>query len=115
MLHLVCSFENNLHDFFFFCLIVLLVLKDVLRRISKQPSELESHADHLYDTILASVDMLAGCTLIPEDTPVTHSSADVTGMSLVSRIIQENIPLSDPCAGLGYRAPALTFAYFLET
>ncbi|XP_036190226.1 centrosomal protein of 68 kDa isoform X2 [Myotis myotis] len=60
------------------------VLKDVLRRISKQPSELESHADHLYDTILASVDMLAGCTLIPDDTPVAHSSADVSGMSLAS-------------------------------
>ncbi|XP_036291421.1 centrosomal protein of 68 kDa isoform X2 [Pipistrellus kuhlii] len=60
------------------------VLKDVLRRISKQPSELESRADRLYDTILASVDMLAGCTLIPEDTPVAHSSADVTGMSLAS-------------------------------
>ncbi|XP_016079682.1 PREDICTED: centrosomal protein of 68 kDa isoform X2 [Miniopterus natalensis] len=54
------------------------VLKDVLRRISKQPSELESHADHLYDTLLASVDMLAGCTLIPDDTPMAHRSAGVT-------------------------------------
>ncbi|XP_066234233.1 centrosomal protein of 68 kDa [Saccopteryx leptura] len=60
------------------------VLKDVLRRISKQPSELESHADHLYDTILTSVDMLAGCTLIPDSTPVAHRSADVTGISLAS-------------------------------
>ncbi|KAM8784961.1 centrosomal protein of 68 kDa isoform 1-T2 [Rhynchonycteris naso] len=60
------------------------VLKDVLRRISKQPSELESRADHLYDTILTSVDMLAGCTLIPDSTPVAHRSADVTGISLAS-------------------------------
>ncbi|XP_054442856.1 centrosomal protein of 68 kDa [Pteronotus mesoamericanus] len=60
------------------------VLKDVLRRIAKQPSELESHADHLYDTLLASVDMLAGCTLIPDNTPMAHRSADVTGMSLAS-------------------------------
>ncbi|XP_070092416.1 centrosomal protein of 68 kDa isoform X8 [Equus przewalskii] len=60
------------------------VLKDVLRRISKQPSELESHADHLYDTILASLDMLAGCNLIPDNMPVTHRSADVKGISLAS-------------------------------
>ncbi|KAG8523301.1 Centrosomal protein of 68 kDa [Galemys pyrenaicus] len=42
------------------------VLKDVLGRISKQPSELESHADHLYDSILASLDLLAGCPLTPQ-------------------------------------------------
>lgn len=60
------------------------VLKDVLGRISKQPSKLESHADHLYDTILASLDMLAGCTLIPDSTPVAHRSADGTGISLAS-------------------------------
>ncbi|XP_039742916.1 centrosomal protein of 68 kDa isoform X2 [Pteropus medius] len=61
------------------------VLKDVLGRISKQPSELESQADHLYDTILASLDMLAGCTLIPDNTPLAaHRSADVTGISLAS-------------------------------
>lgn len=41
------------------------VLKDVLGRIAKQSGELESHADRLYDSILASLDMLAGCTLIP--------------------------------------------------
>lgn len=63
----------------------LLVLKDVLGRISKQPSELESHADRLYDAILASLDMLAGCTLIPDNTPVAHRSTDVKGISLVSR------------------------------
>lgn len=65
------------------------MLKDVLRRISKQPSELESHADHLYDTILASLDMLAGCNLIPDNMPVTHRSADVKGISLVRRGTQE--------------------------
>ncbi|KAM7078868.1 centrosomal protein of 68 kDa [Molossus nigricans] len=60
------------------------VLKDVLRRISKQPSELESHADHLYDSILASVDMLAGCTLIPDNIPMAPRSVDMTGISLAS-------------------------------
>ncbi|XP_045644071.1 centrosomal protein of 68 kDa isoform X1 [Ursus americanus] len=60
------------------------VLKDVLGRISKQPSELESHADRLYDAILASLDMLAGCTLIPDNTPVAHKSTDVKGISLAS-------------------------------
>uniref|UniRef100_A0A8C0DL14 Centrosomal protein of 68 kDa n=1 Tax=Balaenoptera musculus TaxID=9771 RepID=A0A8C0DL14_BALMU len=48
------------------------VLKDILGRISRQPSELESHADHLYDTILASLDTLAGCTLIPDNTPMAQ-------------------------------------------
>ncbi|XP_032208173.1 centrosomal protein of 68 kDa isoform X3 [Mustela erminea] len=61
------------------------VLKDVLGRISKQPSELESHADRLYDAILASLDMLAGCTLIPDNTPVAPKSTDVKGMSLASQ------------------------------
>lgn len=63
----------------------LLVLKDVLGRISKQPSELESHADRLYDAILASLDMLAGCTLIPDNTPVAPKSTGVKGMSLASQ------------------------------
>lgn len=96
---LVCSFENNLRDLF--GLIALLVLKDVLRRISKQPSELESHADHLYDSILASVDMMAGCTLLPDNIPMAHRSVDMTGISLVSRITQENlsqIPVLEPRA-----------------
>lgn len=61
------------------------MLKDVLGRISKQPSELESHADRLYDAILASLDMLAGCTLIPDHTTAAHGSTDVKGISLVSR------------------------------
>ncbi|XP_029793342.1 centrosomal protein of 68 kDa isoform X2 [Suricata suricatta] len=60
------------------------VLKDVLGRISKQPSELESHADRLYDAILASLDMLAGCTLSPDHTPAAHGSTDVKGISLAS-------------------------------
>ncbi|XP_039099071.1 centrosomal protein of 68 kDa isoform X1 [Hyaena hyaena] len=60
------------------------VLKDVLGRISKQPSELESHADRLYDAILASLDMLAGCTLIPDHTTAAHGSTDVKGISLAS-------------------------------
>uniref|UniRef100_A0A8C5KU19 Centrosomal protein of 68 kDa n=1 Tax=Jaculus jaculus TaxID=51337 RepID=A0A8C5KU19_JACJA len=41
-------------------------LKDVLGRIAKQSGELENHADRLYDSILASLDMLAGWTLIPD-------------------------------------------------
>lgn len=45
------------------------VLKDVLGRIAEQSGELESHADHLYDSILASLDKLAGCTLIPDNKP----------------------------------------------
>ncbi|XP_012969060.1 centrosomal protein of 68 kDa [Mesocricetus auratus] len=45
------------------------VLKDVLGKIAKQSGELEGHADHLYDSILASLDMLAGCTLIPDSRP----------------------------------------------
>ena len=62
----------------------LLVLKDVLGRISRQPSALESHADRLYDTILASLDTLAGCTLTPNSTPTAHRSTSVKGISLVS-------------------------------
>ncbi|ELV10934.1 centrosomal protein of 68 kDa isoform X1 [Tupaia chinensis] len=46
------------------------VLKDVLGRIAKQSGELESHADRLYDSILSSLDTLAGCTLIPDSKPV---------------------------------------------
>lgn len=65
------------------------VLKDILGRISRQPSELESHADHLYDTILASLDRLAGCTLVPDGTPMAHRSASVKGISLVGRATQE--------------------------
>ncbi|XP_075391738.1 centrosomal protein of 68 kDa [Tenrec ecaudatus] len=42
------------------------VLEEVLARIAEQPGELERHADHVYDSILASLDMLAGCTLIPD-------------------------------------------------
>lgn len=47
------------------------VLKDVLGRIARQSGELESHADRLYDSILTSVDLLAGCALIPENKPMT--------------------------------------------
>lgn len=67
----------------------LLVLKDVLGRISRQPSALESHADRLYDTILASLDTLAGCTLTPNSTPTAHRSTSVKGISLVSRATPE--------------------------
>ena len=88
---LIFSFENRLAlslwpDCF---TLHLLVLKDILGRLSRQPSELESHADHLYDTILASLDTLAGCTLIPDSTPMAHRSASVQGISLVSRAAQE--------------------------
>nr|XP_020771883.1 centrosomal protein of 68 kDa isoform X1 [Odocoileus virginianus texanus]XP_020771884.1 centrosomal protein of 68 kDa isoform X1 [Odocoileus virginianus texanus] len=62
------------------------VLKDVLGRISRQPSALESHADRLYDTILASLDTLAGCTLTPNSTPTAHRSASVKGISLASSL-----------------------------
>ncbi|XP_037663286.1 centrosomal protein of 68 kDa [Choloepus didactylus] len=47
------------------------VLKDVLGRIAKQSGELESHADRLYDSVLASLDMLAGCTILLDNEPVT--------------------------------------------
>uniref|UniRef100_A0A8C3WXW4 Centrosomal protein of 68 kDa n=1 Tax=Catagonus wagneri TaxID=51154 RepID=A0A8C3WXW4_9CETA len=60
------------------------VLKDILGRISRQPSELESHADHLYDAILASLDRLAGCTLVPDSTPMARRSASAKGISLAS-------------------------------
>ncbi|XP_069439117.1 centrosomal protein of 68 kDa isoform X4 [Ovis canadensis] len=62
------------------------VLKDVLGRISRQPSALERHADHLYDTILASLDTLAGCSLTPDSTPTAHRSAGVKGISLASSL-----------------------------
>uniref|UniRef100_A0A8B9X8N5 Centrosomal protein 68 n=1 Tax=Bos mutus grunniens TaxID=30521 RepID=A0A8B9X8N5_BOSMU len=62
------------------------VLKDVLGRISRQPSALESHADRLYDTILASLDTLAGCTLTPDSTPAAHRSTGVKGISLASSL-----------------------------
>lgn len=52
------------------------VLKDVLERISQQPSELENHAEHLYDSLLASLDVLAGCTLTPDTTTRTHTDSD---------------------------------------
>jgi centrosomal protein CEP68 len=57
----------------------LLVLKDVLGRIEKQSGELESHADRLYDSVLASLDMLAGCTLFP-DKPVTAKERPCEGV-----------------------------------
>nr|XP_020017272.1 centrosomal protein of 68 kDa [Castor canadensis]XP_020017273.1 centrosomal protein of 68 kDa [Castor canadensis] len=55
------------------------VLKDVLGRIEKQSGELESHADRLYDSVLASLDMLAGCTLFP-DKPVTAKERPCEGV-----------------------------------
>ncbi|KAM6221559.1 centrosomal protein of 68 kDa [Rhynchocyon petersi] len=56
------------------------VLKDVLGRISEQSSDLESHADHVYDSILASLDVLAGCTLIPDSKPVTAKKNPCEGV-----------------------------------
>ncbi|XP_036056701.1 centrosomal protein of 68 kDa [Onychomys torridus] len=56
------------------------VLKDVLGRIAKQSGELESHADHLYDSILASLDMLAGCTLIPDNRPTAAKERPREGL-----------------------------------
>ncbi|XP_012494654.1 PREDICTED: centrosomal protein of 68 kDa [Propithecus coquereli] len=56
------------------------VLKDVLGRIAKQSSELESHADRLYDSILASLDMLAGCTLIPDKKPMAAEQCPCEGV-----------------------------------
>ncbi|XP_023576589.1 centrosomal protein of 68 kDa isoform X1 [Octodon degus] len=56
------------------------VLKDVLGRISKQSGELESHADRLYDSILASLDMLAGCSLIPDSKPVAAMEPPCAGV-----------------------------------
>ncbi|XP_021118191.1 centrosomal protein of 68 kDa isoform X2 [Heterocephalus glaber] len=56
------------------------VLKDVLGRISKQSGELESHADRLYDSILASMDMLAGCSLIPDNKPVAATEPPHAGV-----------------------------------
>ncbi|KAL2773986.1 centrosomal protein of 68 kDa isoform a [Daubentonia madagascariensis] len=56
------------------------VLKDVLGRIAKQSGELESHADRLYDSILASLDMLAGCTLIPDKKPMAAEECPCEGV-----------------------------------
>ncbi|KAM9212496.1 centrosomal protein of 68 kDa [Dugong dugon] len=56
------------------------VLKDVLGRIAAQSGELESHADHVYDSILASLDMLAGCTLTPGNKPGTAKERQCEGV-----------------------------------
>ncbi|XP_069351218.1 centrosomal protein of 68 kDa isoform X1 [Eulemur rufifrons] len=56
------------------------VLKDVLGKIAKQSGELESHADRLYDSILASLDMLAGCTLIPDKKPMAAEQCPCEGV-----------------------------------
>ncbi|XP_049713322.1 centrosomal protein of 68 kDa isoform X1 [Elephas maximus indicus] len=56
------------------------VLKDVLGRIAAQSGELESHADHVYDSILASLDMLAGCTLTADNKPVTAKEHQCEGL-----------------------------------
>uniref|UniRef100_G1RFV5 Centrosomal protein of 68 kDa n=1 Tax=Nomascus leucogenys TaxID=61853 RepID=G1RFV5_NOMLE len=56
------------------------VLEDVLGRIAKQSGELESHADRLYDSILASLDMLAGCTLIPDKKPMAAMERPCEGV-----------------------------------
>ncbi|KAM6180335.1 centrosomal protein of 68 kDa [Erethizon dorsatum] len=56
------------------------VLKDVLGRIAKQSGELESHADRLYDSILASLDMLAGCSLIPDNKPAAATEPPCAGV-----------------------------------
>lgn len=64
----------------YLCITSLLVLKDVLGRIAKQSGELESHADRLYDSILASLDMLAGCTLVPDSKPVAAKERPCEGV-----------------------------------
>lgn len=56
------------------------VLKDVLGRIEKQSGELESHADQLYDSILASLDMMAGCSLIPDNNPLAATEPPCAGV-----------------------------------
>nr|XP_012620386.1 centrosomal protein of 68 kDa isoform X3 [Microcebus murinus] len=56
------------------------VLKDVLGRIAKQSGELESHAERLYDSILVSLDMLAGCTLIPDKKPMAAEQCPCEGV-----------------------------------
>ncbi|XP_063085592.1 centrosomal protein of 68 kDa isoform X2 [Cavia porcellus] len=56
------------------------VLKDVLGRIAKQSDELDSHADRLYDAILASLDMLAGCSLVPDNKPVATTEPPSAGV-----------------------------------
>ncbi|XP_006863019.1 PREDICTED: centrosomal protein of 68 kDa [Chrysochloris asiatica] len=56
------------------------VLKDVLGRITEQSGELENHADHVYDSILASLDMLAGCTLVPDNKPLIAKERQCEGV-----------------------------------
>ncbi|XP_053442815.1 centrosomal protein of 68 kDa [Nycticebus coucang] len=55
-------------------------LKDVLGRIAKQSGELESHADRLYESILVSLDMLAGCTLMPDKKPMAAEERSCEGV-----------------------------------
>ncbi|XP_068925058.1 centrosomal protein of 68 kDa [Petaurus breviceps papuanus] len=47
------------------------VLKDALGLIARQSSELEDHAEHLYDSVLAALDMMAGNTSGPDSKPAT--------------------------------------------
>ncbi|KAM9070208.1 centrosomal protein of 68 kDa isoform X1 [Sarcophilus harrisii] len=47
------------------------VLKDVLGLIARQSSELEDHAERLYDSVLAALDVLAGSTSGPDSKPAT--------------------------------------------
>ncbi|XP_051831354.1 centrosomal protein of 68 kDa isoform X2 [Antechinus flavipes] len=47
------------------------VLKDVLGLIARQSSELEDHAERLYDSVLAALDMMAGSTSGPDSKPAT--------------------------------------------
>ncbi|XP_074143182.1 centrosomal protein of 68 kDa [Sminthopsis crassicaudata] len=47
------------------------VLKDVLGLIATQSSELEDHAERLYDSVLAALDMMAGSTSGPDSKPAT--------------------------------------------
>ncbi|XP_007938326.1 centrosomal protein of 68 kDa [Orycteropus afer afer] len=64
------------------------VLKDVLGRIAEQSGELESHADHMYDSILASLDVLAGCTLIPDNKPMTAKEHQCEGFNQASSQVE---------------------------
>ncbi|XP_072491501.1 centrosomal protein of 68 kDa [Notamacropus eugenii] len=47
------------------------VLKDALGLIARQSNELEDHAEHLYDSVLAALDMMAGNTSGPDSKPAT--------------------------------------------
>ncbi|XP_043842680.1 centrosomal protein of 68 kDa [Dromiciops gliroides] len=47
------------------------VLKDVLGLIARQSSQLEDHAERLYDSVLAALDMMAGNNSGPDSKPVT--------------------------------------------